>query len=325
VGSRKQGSFHASLKERSYVQRIVRSDSPDWLAARRQGLGGSDVAAVLGLSRWRGPLSVWLDKLGERPDEPPSDAMWVGQRMEPVIRDLVVHHHPTWRVQRLPWLLRHDRWPVLQATCDYIVRAPDHDGPGVLECKSYGSWARDAFADGRLPPDIYCQVQHYLSVTGYRWGVLAAWVDQRLILIETAADTEYQEWAAETLTAWWRRHIIGREPPAVTVAELPDARRFVGLRVEEDRVEVVGADHPLAQAAAAYVQHKALAAAVNEERDRRESAVITALVALTGGTDPVPGTYYAGAYRIRVRRVTVREHMVPAHSYTRMEVMPHEQ
>lgn len=34
----------------------------DWLKLRRRGIGGSDVAAILGLSKWRTPLEVWQDK-----------------------------------------------------------------------------------------------------------------------------------------------------------------------------------------------------------------------------------------------------------------------
>ena len=37
----------------------------EWLKARKLGLGGSDMAAVLGLSPWRSPIDVWLDKTSD--------------------------------------------------------------------------------------------------------------------------------------------------------------------------------------------------------------------------------------------------------------------
>ena len=40
-----------------------------WAKARRRGIGGSEIAAVCGLSRWRSPLEVWLRKLDL--EEPP--------------------------------------------------------------------------------------------------------------------------------------------------------------------------------------------------------------------------------------------------------------
>ena len=39
--------------------------SDEWLDARRNGIGGSDVAAVLGANPWRTPLEVWLSKTGQ--------------------------------------------------------------------------------------------------------------------------------------------------------------------------------------------------------------------------------------------------------------------
>jgi hypothetical protein len=35
-----------------------------WHAARKRGLGGSDIAAVLGVSPWQKPMDVWLSKTG---------------------------------------------------------------------------------------------------------------------------------------------------------------------------------------------------------------------------------------------------------------------
>lgn len=40
-----------------------------WLEARRAGIGGSDAAAIAGLSKWKTPMSVYLDKLGQAPQE----------------------------------------------------------------------------------------------------------------------------------------------------------------------------------------------------------------------------------------------------------------
>lgn len=59
----------------------------EWLALRRRGIGGSDVAAILGLSKWHSPLDVYRDKIGEGADQPDSPAMEWGRRLEPVIRE----------------------------------------------------------------------------------------------------------------------------------------------------------------------------------------------------------------------------------------------
>ena len=45
-----------------------------WLAERRSGIGGSDIAAILGLSPWKTAVDVWLDKTGQREDDTVGDA-----------------------------------------------------------------------------------------------------------------------------------------------------------------------------------------------------------------------------------------------------------
>ena len=40
----------------------------DWLKARRQGIGGSEAAAVCGVNPYRSALSVYMDQIGEAPE-----------------------------------------------------------------------------------------------------------------------------------------------------------------------------------------------------------------------------------------------------------------
>ena len=40
----------------------VESARQEWLQARKLGIGGSDVAAILGLSKYKSPYQLWLDK-----------------------------------------------------------------------------------------------------------------------------------------------------------------------------------------------------------------------------------------------------------------------
>lgn len=62
---------------------------------RQRYLGGSDVAAILGISPWRTPLDVYLDKVeGKRPDDPAKSQIFRrGARMEPYILDLLTEEH----------------------------------------------------------------------------------------------------------------------------------------------------------------------------------------------------------------------------------------
>lgn len=55
-----------------YAQECVQTEHlsyEEWLQYRRRGIGGSDIAAICGISKWRIPMHVYLEKLGESPDQ----------------------------------------------------------------------------------------------------------------------------------------------------------------------------------------------------------------------------------------------------------------
>lgn len=56
-----------------------------WLKGRRTGIGGSDVAAVLGLNPWKTPLDVWNDKLGLSEDKGMSEPAYWGTVLEDTV------------------------------------------------------------------------------------------------------------------------------------------------------------------------------------------------------------------------------------------------
>lgn len=63
-------------------------DRENWLRERKKGIGGSDVAAVLGLNPWRTPLDVFNEKTAETVDDKPqSDAAHFGTILEDVVAD----------------------------------------------------------------------------------------------------------------------------------------------------------------------------------------------------------------------------------------------
>lgn len=56
------------------VEKIkLKHNSPEWLAFRRKGIGASDAAAVLGLSKWTTNVELWEEKVGLRQPKNLSD------------------------------------------------------------------------------------------------------------------------------------------------------------------------------------------------------------------------------------------------------------
>ena len=54
----------------------------DWLAMRKEGIGGSDSSVILGLNPFASEMELWMDKVGSMPEKPASEAMRLGNELE---------------------------------------------------------------------------------------------------------------------------------------------------------------------------------------------------------------------------------------------------
>lgn len=144
----------------------------DWLQARKGGIGGSDVAAIMGFSPWKAPVEVWMEKTNriDSPDLSDKESVRMGIELESVVLDMYKRRHPESKVQRVNAILTSVERPWAQASLDAIVCDPDL-GWGVLEIKT-GS-KESEWKDG-VPIHYQTQVGHYLSVTGYDFADVAA-------------------------------------------------------------------------------------------------------------------------------------------------------
>lgn len=143
----------------------------DWLEIRRtRGIGGSDAAAVAGVSRYRSPLSVWLEKTGQLiPDEPGEAAHW-GNVLEDVVAAEFAARTGL-KPRRRRAVLQSAQHPFMLANVDRLVS--ENGSMGILEAKTCGYWRRTEWLDGHVPDEYAIQLQHYLAVTGYTFGYVA--------------------------------------------------------------------------------------------------------------------------------------------------------
>jgi putative phage-type endonuclease len=194
----------------------------EWLISRRQGIGGSDVAAVLGMHRYKSALALYAEKLPDAPPDVASTeiARW-GQLFEPQILKEFAGRTGR-RVVRGGKLMRSKRAAHHLITLDGVQLTrppPGCRGPGVAEVKTTGFTDRydEASAGGNeasLPVDIRVQIQWEMWVTGATWAT-AIWLpfpERRLQWIDCRAMPDFQEALAEQVDAFWQR-VLRREPP----------------------------------------------------------------------------------------------------------------
>jgi putative phage-type endonuclease len=197
---------------------LRRNTRSAWLRMRTRGLGGTDVAAVLGFDSWRTQLDVWLDKTG-RADRRSIDSYPIrrGHHMERMLLDEYGRTTGAWieRAPDLPALLAHPEHPWLRASLDGLAHHPDRTV--VVDAKTAGWRGREAWWDPeRLCPDQYAvQMLTYLAVTGLEEAVLVADVAGEFTTVTVMRDLAWEARALPLLDAWWTRHVLGDEPPPI--------------------------------------------------------------------------------------------------------------
>lgn len=191
----------------------------EWLELRRQGIGGSDVPAILGLDRFRSPFEVYLDKTGEltQPDDEESAALEWGRRLEDVIAQKFEDSHPELFVAKAKYLYRHPEVEFMFSNPDRLLATkPSTKADAILEVKS--SNLNEDWKDG--PPDrVKVQGAHYMLVHDYPRVVIAALLHGRYYgeyVMER--DKELDAILLDAEAEFWKR-VQDRVPPPVDGSE----------------------------------------------------------------------------------------------------------
>jgi putative phage-type endonuclease len=202
--------------------------------ARAKGLGGSDIAAALGVSPWKTPFDLYREKLGlvERPDLSANDAVHFGNVLEDVVAQEFTRRTGV-KVRRNNQHLVHPKHDFLLANIDRQVVGKVMGVKAGLECKTADKWAaRDKWGEGaqvRLRddgeievdtfddqvPDWYLlQCAHYMAVTGSELWFLAVLIggnDFRIFTIHR--DDELENMLLYGAGQFWHQHVLAEVPP----------------------------------------------------------------------------------------------------------------
>lgn len=201
-------------------------EGPQWLEERRRGIGGSDVAAIMGLSPWKTPYQVYREKRKEVDDWQGNEATDWGKRMEPAIRQW--YSDTTGRCVRLPdKILFNSQYPFMLASLDGFT--DDLRGVEIKTARSSKGWG--APGTNEIPDYYLLQVQHYMVVTGFEvFDVPVSIGGGSPELYEVPADKELQQMIIEAEEAFWQRVVDGNPPEPTTYADA--VQRYGKIRAE---------------------------------------------------------------------------------------------
>ena len=250
-----------------FVEDITKLTEKEWLAYRKKGLGGSDIAAVFGVSPWRTARELWLDKRGMM-EEPKKDnwvALEVGHRLEELVAQ-VFYAKTGLAPYAVRKMFRHPFHPFMLADVDFFVDLPD-GRTFILECKTTSYYGKEHWGTDEEPSIPYhyeLQGRHYMAVSNVDGVFFACLYDnnaESFIIREMERDLAAEENLIEQEEVFWNEYVrLGEEPPFTEnpemvlkaidaqyrsrggIKDLPDslaaqAERFLEIKKEKNDME----------------------------------------------------------------------------------------
>jgi putative phage-type endonuclease len=191
-------------------------DKTDWLKARKKGLGGSDIGAIVGVNPYKTPLQVWEEKRSESIEQFDNESMYWGRKLEPVIRQR--YSDETGREVLVPTeILVHPKYDFMLANIDGFTR-----DKRIIEIKTsaYPNGFGEPGTD-EIPLHYLYQIFHYMIVTGYSVADVPVLIGGRDFRIyEVQADDELQQMIIAKEAEFWELVKSGVPPAPVNYADV---------------------------------------------------------------------------------------------------------
>lgn len=191
---------------------ITEGDKAAWLAERAGSVGASESAAIMGLSRWESPLSVYLRKTGDLPPAAENPKMRIGKLMEPVIATL--YREETGREPlSLQRFVRSSGHPWMTATLDCVCedgRVVEFKNVGPTQAGEWGESGTD-----EVPAMYLIQATHQMICAGTDVADVAALISGNDFRTYTVPRDDRVAGRIVAATGEFIERVRRREPPPV--------------------------------------------------------------------------------------------------------------
>lgn len=185
----------------------------EWLQLRKNGIGGSDAAVILGISPTKSTWELWNEKVKNirtLPEE--EEAAYWDKALKPIVRKEFTARAGL-RVYREPFLLQHNQHSFMQASLDGFIYDPVY-GNCVFAAKTASAYEAGDWEDG-VPGEYYAQLQHDMAVTGYYGAYIAALLGgSQFVWKFVERDRDYIRKLIQKEKLFWR-HVETRTAPPV--------------------------------------------------------------------------------------------------------------
>ena len=193
----------------------------DFSVDRSKYIGGSDIGAILGLSRFKTPLAVWMEKTGKETTKVDSLPLRFGSFAEEFVAS-EYSRATGFELLHDESIYLHPHHSYMSAHIDRFVLG-DEDGlppSRILECKtanpfSSGDWG-EAGSD-QVPMSYLCQCIWYMAITEIDKTDLAVlFGNSDFRIYEIARDKGLEELVIAKASTFWDEHVLKDIPPPVS-------------------------------------------------------------------------------------------------------------
>ena len=214
----------------------------EWLSERKKGIGGSDAAAIVGLSPYKSAFEVYADK----PPKEDNEAMRQGRDLEEYVARRFCEETGK-RVRRRNSMIKNPAYPFAFANVDRLIIGEN----AGLECKTAGSMSVKRYKGGEYPEEYYCQCMHYMAVTGYPVWYLAVLIySTEFKVFEIKRDEEDIAALMKAEREFWENNVLAKNPPAPSGSDNDnEIINAVYPNANGESVSLIGFDKELARRA----------------------------------------------------------------------------
>jgi len=217
---------------------------------RKKGIGGSEVAAILGLDTFSSPYKVWLNKTGRESSAVDNKYTQAGLILESAVAEFfeLRTKYRIIKTSAVQKTFQNPKFEFAIGTPDRIYIANRKVGKGVLECKT------TQYVYDDIPEKWFIQLQWYLGILGLMYGSVA-WLEHGLDFKfkEYEFDRTFFEFMIESVNKFWAENIIKDVPPEPINSEdikLMYRKHTEGLTIEATP-ELIGVHSELSAVKAA--------------------------------------------------------------------------
>ena len=228
-------------------------NNQDFAQSRAKSLGGSDIGAILGLSRFKTPIDLWLEKTGQAAPQKISLPLRFGQFAESFIASEFMRETQLELVED-PSPIIHPKYPFLTGHIDRFVlqdNKPLRDETGklqpyaILECKTANPFSQHEWGEtntDEIPLTYLVQCLWYLMLTNCDTAFLAVLfgnADFRTYTIKR--DLELEAKLIDKAVHFWNTYVIPKvAPPPINEADCRNlfANSTPSKQIEADAVHI---------------------------------------------------------------------------------------